>query len=133
MVLWCTDTLRLPIDRERRLSPAKVAKYTANIDAIVALADSTRKRLVPKTDMQQILGRCIFAMQAGIPALRGDIQILLSQLSGRWSRQFLCLGREAADMLRHIWWRLLHENGCACLLGRLCFTEQRVQRGAVCH
>jgi hypothetical protein len=102
-----------PANRERRLSPAKVAKYTANIDAIVALADSTRKRLVPKTDMQQILGRCIFAMQAGLPALRGDIQVLLSRLSGRWSRQFLCLGREAADMLRHIRWRLLHENGCA--------------------
>ena len=102
-----------PQQRRRRLSQHKVDKYSANIDDVIALAESTKGNLVPKKDMQQILGRLLFAAKAGIPAMRGDFHLILSKLSGHWSRIHLKLGSEARDILRHMQWRLLHTNGCA--------------------
>ena len=59
-----------PQQRRWRLSQHKVDKYSANIDDVIALAESTKGNLVPKKDMQQILGRLLFVAKAGIPDAR---------------------------------------------------------------
>jgi hypothetical protein len=99
--------------RQRRLPKSKVDKYSGNVDAVIAAAEAHPQNLVEKTAIQQILGRLLFGLKAGIPTMRGDFMILLSHLSGRWSRKWLKLGTEARSILRHMQWRLHHENGCA--------------------
>ena len=99
--------------RQRRLPQSKVQKYSDNVDAVIAAAEAHPQNLVEKTAIQQVLGRLLFGLKAGIPTMRGDFMELLSHLSGRWSRMWLKLGTEARSILRHMQWRLHHENGCA--------------------
>ena len=97
--------------RQRRLPEPKQRRYSQNVDEIIELAESTQRNLVPKVDMQQVLGRLLFAMQAGIPTMWGDFVVLLAKLATNWSTTFLRLHPEAVDTLRHMQWRLQHENG----------------------
>ena len=97
--------------RQRRLPDTKVKKYSEGVDDIIKVAGATRRRLVPKKQMQQVLGRLLFAMRAGVPTMWKDFLALLSMLASNWSDTYLRLHNEASDLLKHMQWRLNHENG----------------------
>jgi len=102
-------------ERMKRLSREKQQQYGANIDEIIAAAEAADnpKNLVTKEAMQQLLGRLLFGMMSGIPTMWPDFLVLLACLATNWSPRLLRLHAEARDILRHMQWRLHHENGTA--------------------
>lgn len=86
-------------------------KYAQNIDDVLAEASARTKSFVSKTCMQQLLGRLLFAMRAGIPAMWRDFVGLLAILSQAWSENFVTLTPAAIAILTDMRRRLFQENG----------------------
>ena len=97
------------------LPPAKVARYSQDIDSVIDAAHAHPKRLVEKKSCERIFGRLVFACDSGVPTIWRDFLNLVSVVSRSWSQHWLQLTDTAEHLLRQAQWKLHHENAS-------CFT-----------
>ena len=97
--------------RLRRLSNDKVAKYSADIDSILAAAAAHPRQLVNRLDIEQLLGRCIHAAET-TPAIWTAFRLLSSRLTAQWYFKYLTrVDQLAVGLLRRIRAYLHTDNG----------------------
>ena len=86
--------------RQRRLPAAKQQKYSDGIEELLKSAnfddngEPNKRNLVKKQQVQVVLGRCLFAMQAGVTTMWPEFLFLLSRLATNWSDEWLRLHPE---------------------------------------